>query len=602
MKTAIIPELKQITTYLTPLCLINYSLSDSVLDNFPHANEIFVENGRLNGAKPIRYVVQSMPMEAYRICARSDRIDIMASSKKGLMYGLFTLSELDLANNGELCEFDVYDEPTLLLRGLSDDISRGQISSFDHFCAIIRRLARYKYNTYMPYMEDVFKFESVPAWGRYSDPMSAAEWKAIIAYAREWMIDVRPIVNLLGHFDKLVYIKELQPLALRRKDGTLISCMDPTNPQVRDIIRKMLKEIVDCFGVGVIHCGGDEPVGLTEVFGEEEGGKLFIEHYRFIHEELSALGCTMMMYADFFAPPWGNYAVPVTRARELPDDTEFVFWDYAAREAYPFVDALHNQNIRMVLSPGTWTWKRFSCDIRQCFDNTKGLLKADNGRSDGMIMSSWADGGDTLRELTVPGVLIGANFCWNPASNYDYETIYNVIHKSLYGFDELQSALLEPIYHHDRIVHRVDEHEFKQEIWRSPFDPVGFKDKENIDILCAAMRKAEADFYSLTPARNKDTFDALMFSLAGAKFTAEKISLLPWKRPQSIEEGSVYAKRALLLCGELRALKELHRTLWHKTNRASEWEMCACRYDDLCDQLQMFARNVTLRRFYEKNN
>lgn len=79
----------------------------------------------------------------------------------------------------------------------------------------------------------------------------------------------------------------------------------------------MLKEIVDCFGKGVIHCGGDEPLGLTEVFGVEEGGKLFIEHYTFIHDELAKLGCTLMMYADFFAPPWGDYAVPVDRAKEL---------------------------------------------------------------------------------------------------------------------------------------------------------------------------------------------------------------------------------------------------------------------------------------------
>lgn len=142
-----------------------------------------------------------------------------------------------------------------------------------------------------------------------------------------------------------------------------------------------------------------------------KAGRLFIEHYAFIHDELEKLGCTLMMYADFFAPPWGDYAVPVDRARELPEGTEFVFWDYAAREAYPFVDALHRQNIKMYMSPGTWTWKRFACDIRQCYDNTMGLLKADNGRSKGMIMSSWADGGDTLRELTAPGVLIGANFC-----------------------------------------------------------------------------------------------------------------------------------------------------------------------------------------------
>lgn len=601
MNIDIIPEVRQIETHSGSLCLSEYHLSSGVLKGFPRAAEIFSENGVMNGEKEIIFTEQSMPSEAYRIHAGKDRIEIEASSPKGLMYALFTLSELDFANDGKLCEFDAFDEPALPLRALSDDISRGQISTFDHFCTIIRRLARFKYNTYMPYMEDVFRFETIPAWGRYSDPMSAQEWKALIAYAQEWQITIRPIINLLGHFDKLLYIEELQPLALKKSDGSLISCMDPTNPQVRETIKKMLREIVDCFGPGAVHCGGDEPVGLTEVFGQERGGELFIEHYRFVHDELAALGCTMMMYADFFAPPWGDYAVPVTRARELPEDTEFVFWDYGVRESYPFVDALHNQKIQMYLSPGSWTWKRFSCDIRQCYENTRGLLKADAGRSLGMIMSSWADGGDTLRDLMLPGVLIGANFCWAPSSRYDYDTIYNVIHRSLYGFDAQQAALLEPIYHHDRTVNRADEHEFKMEMFRSPFEPVTFKDKEHIQMLQQVLEKAQADYESLTPERNHAAFDTLRLTLARARFTADKIALLPWSRPQTIEEGSRYAAGALRLCGELQTVKALHEKLWHETSRESEWQLCACRYDDLCDELTRFARNVVLRRYYDRD-
>ena len=597
MKTAIIPQVKQITVLEAPLVLSSFCLSQSVLDNFARAEEIFTDN-HLCGKNPIRYVVEAMPEEAYKIRARSGCIDVLASSSKGLMYGLFTLSELDFINDGNLYEFDAYDEPSLPFRALSDDISRGQISTLSNFYAIIRRLARYKYNTYMPYIEDVFRFTSVPAWGRYSDPLEKEEWRAIIAYAKEWNLSVRPIVNLLGHFDKLCHIRDLQHLCLRRKDGSLTDCMDPTKPEVRSTIQKMLKEIVDCFGKGVIHCGGDEPLGLTEVFGVEEGGKLFIEHYTFIHDELAKLGCTLMMYADFFAPPWGDYAVPVDRAKELPCDTQFVFWDYAARESYPFVDALHRQNIKMYMSPGSWTCKRISCDIHQCYDNTMGLLKADAGRSLGMVMSAWADGGDTLRELAAPGILIGANFCWNPNSSYSYEQLYLLIHKSLYGFDEEQAMLLDPVYHHDRIVKRVDEHEFKLEMWRNPFDMVQFKDRENIAILQAAMRKAEADYASLMPLRNQETFKALSLSLARARFTADKIALLPDKEPENLEDALPYAEHALTLAGQLPMIKELHRRLWFETNRNADWEICAARYDDLYDQLQMFARNIRLRKYW----
>ena len=101
MKTTIIPQIKQITAFDTPLALSSFCLSQSVLDNFPRAKEIFADN-RIGGENPIRYVVEQMPEEAYRIRARSGCIDVLASSSKGLMYGLFTLSELDFINDGQL--------------------------------------------------------------------------------------------------------------------------------------------------------------------------------------------------------------------------------------------------------------------------------------------------------------------------------------------------------------------------------------------------------------------------------------------------------------------------------------------------------------------
>lgn len=598
MNTAIIPQLYSISVLDSALKLSDFYLDESVTRTFRRANEIFEQNEKGEAKYPIVFTLEKLCDEEYRIVAREGKIEIFALNQKGLMYGLFTLSELGHLNDGVLSEFDCYDKPALKLRALSDDISRGQISTTENFFEIIKKLARMKYNTYMPYIEDVFKLSSVEGWGRYSDPVSKEEWKAIINFASEYNITVRPIVNLLGHFDKLSNIKELQPLALKYKDGRVSHVMDPKNPEVREVIKKILKEIVDCFGEGVIHCGGDEPVDLTKVYGHDEGGRLFIEHYTFIANELKKLGCTMMMYADFFAPPWGDYAVPVERAKELPEETEFVFWDYAVRPAYPFVDALHKQDVKMYISPGAWCWKRFACDVKTCYDNVKGLLSADKGRSRGMIMSTWADGGITLRELNWPGIAIGANFCWTPESDYSYETVYYSYHKLFFGFSAEESALLDPIYHHDYIVKREDQHEFFNEMYRDPSLPVNFKDKENISILQAAMRKAEVDIGSLCPKRNKDAFNALVLAVARAKFTADKIAMLPHGELKTLEDAFPYSENAFKLANELKFIKELHRKLWFATNRNSEWTLCECAYDDLYDRLNILGRNLKHRRMF----
>lgn len=596
MKTQIIPEIKDIEVKELPLRLSDFYISDAVFKLFPRAAEIFEPN-TLGERYPIDYFFAPLEEEEYRIIARTDRIEIAAAGAKGLEYGLFTLSELDVVNDGDLCEFNAFDKPSLPLRALSDDISRGQISTLENFFTIIRRLARYKYNTYMPYMEDVFRFRSLPDWGKFSGGMDAEEWKVIIRYAAEWNISIRPIVNLLGHFDKSAYVEGTQPLALRYPDGRVSHVMDPRKPEVKEAIRSMLEEIVDCFGPGLIHGGGDEPLALTEVCGKKEGGKLFIDHYTFVAGELQKRNCTLMMYADFFAPPWGDYSVPVQRVKELPEGIQFVFWDYAVRDAYPFVDALHRQGLDLYLSPGTWTWKRLSCDIKTSFDNTKGLLKADHGRAKGMIMSSWADGGDTLRELTWPGVLIGANFSWSPESSYEYEPFYYLYHKSFFGFDEAQAMLLDPIYHHDYIVKRKDTEEFKMELFRDPFAFTLFGDWENIPILQAAMKKALVDWKSLQPRFNQSAFDALELSIARVTFTADKIAALPRQKPQTMEEAASYADGVLRLAGELPPVKELHRRLWFAENRESEWMECASHYDDLYDRLQMLARNLRVRKY-----
>lgn len=598
MKTQIIPQIKQIHVENNPLALKDFYLDSAILEALPVATQIFENNEKGNATKPIVWVNKDLPKEAYEIDAKQDKITIYASTTRAMMYALFTLSELSLANDDKIQEFTAYDEPALHFRALSDDISRGQISTLSDFFQIIRRLARYKYNTYMPYMEDVFRFDSVPAWGRYSDPLSKEEWKVIINYAKEWQMDVRPIVNLLGHFDKSAYIEELQPLALKYEDGTASHVLDPKNPKVREVIVNMLDEIIEVFGEGVIHGGGDEPVALTKIFGHDEAGQLFIEHYTFIANELKKRNCTLMMYADFFAPPWGDYAVPVDRARELPEGVEFVFWDYAYRPEYPFVDALHKQNLKMYISPGSWTWKRFSCDIKTCYDNTKGLLAADNGRSLGMIMSSWADGGDTLRELTWPGVLIGANFCWAPNSDYSYEEMYDLYHATFFGFTKEEAKLLDPVYHHDRLIERQDEHEFKLEMFKDPSIPVQLKDKEHIPVMIKALEQAKEDIKTLHPKRNEDTFNALHLTIARALFTAHKIAKLPHKPVTTIEQGIPYAKAAYDLAAELLNVKELHRQLWFANNRNSEWEICEARYNDLYDQLNIFARNVRLRKFF----
>ncbi|MEG2429449.1 MAG: hypothetical protein RSA99_03620, partial [Oscillospiraceae bacterium] len=218
MKTAIIPQIKSVKITADKndansfINLCDFKVSNEILELLPIAKDIFSLNkqSETNKNNPQHYISYTKiepinnnetKLDYYEISIKNDSIEIKSPDKKGLMFGLFTISELGLINDDKLSFCEIYDEPALNMRGFSDDISRGQISTTQNFFDIIKRLARYKYNTFMPYIEDVFAFTNIKAWGKYSSPIQKDEWKAIINFAKEYQMEVRPIINLLGHFD-----------------------------------------------------------------------------------------------------------------------------------------------------------------------------------------------------------------------------------------------------------------------------------------------------------------------------------------------------------------------------------------------------------------
>ncbi|MDU6359875.1 MAG: family 20 glycosylhydrolase [Clostridiales bacterium] len=604
MNYNIIPELKDVSLNTASIKLSDYILTDMLTKALPISEGILREGTYTGcGTKSITFCNASFEhKDAYKLVLAEEEITIHASSGCSLLYGLMTLSELDRLNKGTLTCGIIYDYPDMHYRAISDDISRGQVSTFEHFKTIIRKLARYKYNVYMPYIEDVFKLKCCPDWGKYSDGLTGEEWKALTEYAAKYHISVRPIINLLGHFDKNASIASLQPITIHQEDGSITSVIDPLNPAVKPLVSNILDEIVEAFGPGVIHVGGDEPCAITEVYGKEKGGQLFIDYYTWVHDELAKRGCSMMMYADFFAPPWGDYSVGLERALELPQGINFVFWDYAARTSYPYVEKLHEIGLTVTVSPGTWTWNRFACDMKLCWNNTAGLLLAAAGQSTHMIMSCWGDGGDCSRELNWPGFLIGANCSWAANTTYTFEQFYDIYHAVFFGLNKEEAASLYNVYHYDSVLGLKDNFIFKQEMFKSALEPITFAEKEKAHLLIGEMTKALEMIKSLkTRVKEKTALDALYLSAKRILFTAKKISYLPWSPLQNREEAMSYISNVLELASEVENLRQYHEKVWFDTNRRSDWGYVEMLYLDLRDELQRLARHMAHDKNFRKN-
>jgi len=568
----------------------DFYVDKSLIEVFEGATEILKQELGCKGEKPIVYEQGIFKGEEYKIVIEQSKITIFAGNSVSAMYGVMTLSELSVLNDNVLNLCEVHDYPDMEFRAISDDISRGQVPTFSNFKDTIKRLARYKYNVYMPYIEDVFKFECEPEWGKYSDGLTGEEWKSICEYGKKHNVTVRPIVNLLGHYDKNTSLKKLQDLSIKRDDLTPTPVINPLNPQVRPLISKMLDEIVDAFGSGIIHGGGDEPCEITEVYGKEKGSQMFIDHFTWINEELKKRNCSLMMYADMFAPPWGDYSIGTEKALLLPKGVDFVFWDYAAREEYPYVKKLCDLGLEVTISPGSWTWNRFSSHIKTVWDNTKGLIKTANGRCKRMIMSNWGDGGDCPRELAWPGVLVGSNFSWSNSSDYSFEQFYDIFHKSFFGLEKPQSSKLYDIYHYDDVLKAEDNFVFKAEMYKNPYEYIDVPYKENAKVLVQKMQNILVNIKNINPKKNQEAFNTLILAAMRIKFTAEKIVELPSEIVICKEDALKYAEKTIYFSEQIEQIRKYHKKIWFETNRYSEWDYVDMLYKNLRDSFNMYTR------------
>ncbi len=541
--------------------------------------------------------VSGLGKEEYALTTGVENVEISFSSPNGAYYGFVTLTEMMKMGAGSVPCARIEDKPVLPLRAITDDISRGQISTLANFKSIIKRMSLFKLNMYMPYIEDVLRFQSEPEIGKYSDPVGPEEWKDIIAYAKDYFVEVRPIFNTLGHWDKMAPLQEYRDLMLPVPEGARSSgrqVLDPENPKVRPLLSRLLQEVVDVFGAGLIHAGGDEPVHLTEIHGVERSAKLYIDHYRWVHDELNKFGCTMAMYSDVFTPIWGHYAVGVEAAEKLPRDIQMVYWCYNPDHDYSAMVELMDVGFQTHISPSTQTCGRLSTETRVCYDNTEKLASTAGNRAAGIMMSNWGDAMDVPREWAWPGYATGAQFGWNiePAS---YQDLMQSFHRQFYGFGEaFDFSRLAPIYHASGLFGLTRFGQTRrglgQAFWKDARKPVDEDLKRNAPAALATVQRAHEYLATQLPRFNEENYACLDFAVKRIKHLAHKLMVLEPGPYETREQAKLTVPVILALAEDTRKLLEEARQRWFGSNRLSQWPYVEAMYLDLAESFESLAR------------
>ncbi|MBM4160090.1 MAG: hypothetical protein FJ217_03225 [Ignavibacteria bacterium] len=537
--------------------------------------------------------------EGYILSVDAQGVVIVAESPRGRFYGVMTLLQMleqdkrSLLLPGAL----IRDWPLQAIRGITDDLSRGQVSTMDNFKKIIRFLARYKLNVYSPYIEDIFVFQSHPLIGKGRGELTAAEMKELDAYAKRFHVEVIPIFETLGHWENILIL----PRYVQYGEFPGAHTLNISDEAVYRMLDEMIGELSAAFSSPYFNMAADESwdVGLganKERVAASDLATVHAEHYSRVFDILKKHRKKPMMYGDVLLH---NPAI----LDKIPKDVIIVDWHYGASDRYPSTEVFRNAGFPYVVSPAVWNFTGPFPNYLNTVANIQNLTRDGylNG-SRGILTSNWNDyGGEALRELNYYGYAWTAECAWQPlkadVSSFNTRFFWQFFgnrHAGLLG-EAVYALLGNPL-------NQMNWHE----LWRHPLLPERPSTIPYVlrtSSLQSSIPLAEqllSQLASLT-TRNQEHLFYLNFIARLSHWFATKLSLSQalgrlWRDTlHSVDRDS--AKQALLVCAgalatDLKKLKEEFSLLWLKTNRKANLQYLMLRYDRQSDYWEETLREL----------
>ncbi|KKM00185.1 hypothetical protein LCGC14_1806950, partial [marine sediment metagenome] len=184
--------------------------------------------------------------QGYLLISDDSKIIIEAKSKQGIFYGVQTFVQLLNSSQNKLSinSIKIIDFPALQIRGVSDDISRGQAPTIENLKKFIKNLSHFKINQYyLVYMQDMFKFKSYPSIGKDRGAYSREEIKELINFAKRCFVEIIPIFQTIGHWDNILH----NPDYWKYGEFPGSNSLNIANEEIYEILDKMIGELSEVF-------------------------------------------------------------------------------------------------------------------------------------------------------------------------------------------------------------------------------------------------------------------------------------------------------------------------------------------------------------------
>ena len=488
--------------------------------------------------------------DAYNIDIQANRICIYSTFEKGLFYGIQTL--IQLAKNAFLInkkvmnkkkqerdqlilpELTIKDAPDLKIRGVADDISRGQIISVESAKRYIKILSHYKMNFYLIYIEDVFAHPDHPEIGKDRGALTAEEIKEIDDYAQKRHVEFVPIFECLGHVDNILMHKKYRHLG----EFPGAQCLDISNPDIFNFLEDYIEKLSETFSSKYFHLGLDESFDLgkhnsKELIEQEGEEKVLTQFYNKLFKMAKKYGNRhLIMYDDIVRN--NDYIL-----ENLQKDMILMYWDYAPKMSYPLVKELINAGHRVIVSPSMMNWERNFPDNQNASTNiinlTKEAYENRNRGCMGVLTSTWGDQRYySLRENEIFGGILTASVSWN-TPNFNYDRFIDKFGFLFYGLSKqivekfndmftMLSRSSEEYYQFVKIIPPFFytyffKHPFPEEDYKPPFN-----NYKELGTLGEEVLELYADLQPQV-IFEKENFEYIEFGAELAKYLKEKIEV-----------------------------------------------------------------------------
>ncbi len=296
----------------------------------------------VGGEQEIHFVLSDSAEKkgSYHIEVRKNRINLTANSAEGLFYAVQTLKQLLFQAQDNLCELEIFDEPSYDIRGFMLDCARHFFTKEEIF-RFLDLMALHKLNEFHWHLSDDQGFrcqlECAPLLTEigsvrshtglkneeHSGYYTKKDIKEIISYAHSRYIKVIPEINTPGHTVSMISAypelscrgKEI-PVATSFGQKKDVLCIGKES--TFDFMLRLYDELCEMFPDGIIHIGGNGasverwqecPHCQRRIKGEKLSDERELENYYFsrISKHLHKKGVEVRMrnyeWGDHFIFP-----------------------------------------------------------------------------------------------------------------------------------------------------------------------------------------------------------------------------------------------------------------------------------------------------------